>query len=105
MLLGIHAQTVGELLLCRGTVPAQVTERHHVPLAESERRQYLLEALAHDPGDASDQDRGLHGYGICARFADAHGESVPGVYPLAIYDDCHIDNQSRAVVAVAPGVK
>ena len=63
-------------------MPAQITERHHMPLTQPERSQHLLESLADDPGDPRDQDRSLYGNGIdLLRFADAHRRvSLPSVY-------------------------
>lgn len=78
----VHAQPVGEQLLSGGAVSAQITERHHMPLPQSEWTQHLLEPLADDPGDPSDQDRSLYGNGTdLLRFADAHRRvSLPSVY-------------------------
>ena len=79
----VETEPLGEQLLRSRPVAAQVGERDHVPLAQSERRENLFKALADDPRDPRDQDGGLRRR-LCrrqrrARTRDACGQFNRGI--------------------------
>jgi hypothetical protein len=82
----VHAEALGQGLLARRTVVAQVGERDEVALAEPGRDERRAQARAHPSRHARDQDRGgelidAGTWGLCAfgRRSDGHSRHTSTV--------------------------